>query len=277
MKILAIVVGVVVTVALAALAGAFAFSDRVADYLPSFLQPSVQGGQQLVFQVEPDGVDLAQALSESITVIERRVKDLGVRSKAEPLGQDRIVLSMAKTADVKRVIEVSTRRGRLQFRLIEVNLTPEQSVTGEPPAHAEILYVRGDRRPYSVYKRSAQTGRDLVDAQAAFDQRTGEPVVTFRFNANGTRRFSQITQENVDKPFAIVLDNEVISAPIIREPILGGSGQISGSLTVKDANDMAIQLRSGELPGRLTVIEQKASDSLNMRSPNRALLMRSDV
>jgi preprotein translocase subunit SecD len=159
--------------------------------------------------------------------------------------------------DPKRVIEVIARRGRLQFRLIETDLTPEQTVRGEAPPHAEVLYGRGDQQPHIVFKRSVLTGRDLVDAQAAFDARTSEPVITFRFNAEGARRFGQVTQENVGKPFAIVLDNEVVSAPIIREPILGGSGQISGRFTVEEANNLAIQLRSGELPGKLTLLEQR--------------------
>jgi preprotein translocase subunit SecD len=140
-------------------------------------------------------------------------------------------------------------------------MTPEQAVRGVPPVDAEELYgrgSRGERLPYRVYKRAMLTGRDLVDAQPGFDQRTNEPVVTFRFNANGARQFAQVTQENVGKPFAMVFDNEVISAPIIREPILGGMGQISGSFTVQSANDMALLLRSGELPGRLTVIEQRS-------------------
>jgi protein-export membrane protein SecD len=244
-------------VVVAALAAALTFSDRFGDYLPEVLQPTAEGGPQLVLGVEPDGVEIGQAVAESIRVIERRLKDLGVRSKAQPQGDNRILLSLPKSANVKRVIEVTTRRGSLQFRLVEVNLTPEQTVRGEPPAHAEVLYGRGDRKPYMVYKRSLLTGRDLVDAQAAFDQRTNEPVISFRFNANGARRFAQVTQENVGKPFAIVLDNEVMSAPIIREPIVGGSGQISGSFTVEEANDLAILLRAGELPGRLTLVEQR--------------------
>src|SRR5581483_3300429 len=103
----------------------------------------------------------------------------------------------------------------------------------------------------------AVSGADLTDAQAGFDQRTGEPVVNFRFDTAGARRFAQVTQENVGRPFAIVLDNKVISAPVIREPILGGSGQISGSFTVQQANDLAILLRAGALPAPLTVIEQR--------------------
>ena len=83
-----------------------------------------------------------------------------------------------------------------------------------------------------IEKRVMVSGEDLTDAQPGFDQRTSEPIVTFKFNTNGARRFAQVTQENVGRPFAIVLDNEVISAPVIREPILGGSGQISGNFTV---------------------------------------------
>jgi protein-export membrane protein SecD len=257
MKALAVVIGIVFAAAVAALAVALAFPDRFGDYLPEVLQPSVEGGPQLVLGVEPDGVDISQAVAESIRVIERRLNDLGVRFKAQPQDNDRILLRFATSVDTNRVIEVTTRRGRLQFRLIEVSMTPEEAVRGQPPAHAEVLYGRGDRKPYMVYKRPVLTGRDLVDAQAAFDQRTSNAVVSFRFNAEGARRFGQVTQENVGKPFAIVLDNEVLSAPIIREPILGGTGQISGAFTFEQASDMAIQLRSGELPGKLTLLEQR--------------------
>jgi preprotein translocase subunit SecD len=198
-------------------------------------------------------------------VIERRLKDLGVRFKAQPQDNNRILLSLSKLADVKRVIEVATRRGRLQFRLIETNtrrnVTPEQAVRGEPPAHAEELLGRRDRKPHLVYKRVMLTGRDVVDAQAGADPYLGLglPVVNLKFNANGTRQFAQVTQENVGKPFAIVLDNEVLSAPIIREPIIGGLVQISGNFTEQEANDMAILLRAGELPGELTVIEYRVT------------------
>jgi protein-export membrane protein SecD len=257
MKALAVIIGIVFAAAVAALAVVLAFPDRFGDYLPEILQPSVEGGPRLVLGVEPDGIDMGSAVAQSTSVIERRLKDLNVRFKVKPQDNDRILLHLAKSVDPKRVIEVTTRRGRLQFRLIETNLTPEQTVRGEAPPHAEVLYGRGDRQPYIVFKRSVLTGRDLVDAQAAFDARTSQPVITFRFNAAGARRFGQVTQENVGKPFAIVLDNEVMSAPVIREPILGGSGQISGNFTVEEANNLAIQLRSGELPGKLMLLEQR--------------------
>jgi preprotein translocase subunit SecD len=108
-----------------------------------------------------------------------------------------------------------------------------------------------------IEKRVLVSGADLTDAQPGFDSRTSEPVVNFRFNSAGARKFGAATVENVGKRFAAVLDNEVITAPTIREPILQGSGQISGSFTVESANDLAILLRAGALPAPLTVIEQR--------------------
>ena len=101
------------------------------------------------------------------------------------------------------------------------------------------------------------TGEDLVDAQTGFDRQTTEPVVNFRLSTSGGRKFGEVTSKNVGRPFAIVLDNVVISAPVIRQPILGGSGQISGSFTVESANDLAILLRAGSLPAKLTIVEER--------------------
>jgi preprotein translocase subunit SecD len=130
---------------------------------------------------------------------------------------------------------------------------------GQVPPDSELLYgtKAENKQPYVIEKRVVVSGEDLTDAQPGFDQRNGEPIVSFKFNNNGARRFAQITQENVGKPFAIVLDNEVISAPVIREPILGGSGQISGNFTVQAANDLAILLRAGALPAPLQIIEER--------------------
>jgi preprotein translocase subunit SecD len=130
---------------------------------------------------------------------------------------------------------------------------------GRAPPDSEVLFENqgGQQVPVLVYKQSLVEGADLTDAQAGFDQRTSEPIVSFRFNTSGARKFATATQENVGLRFAIVLDNKVISAPVIREPILGGSGQISGNSTVESPNDLAILLRAGALPAKLTVIEQR--------------------
>ena len=110
---------------------------------------------------------------------------------------------------------------------------------------------------YLVEQRVSMSGDTLIDAQAGFDQRTNEPIVSFRFNTVGAREFARMTGEKVGMPMAVVLDGVVLAAPIIREPILGGSGQISGNFTVESANDLAMLLRSGALPAPLTIIEER--------------------
>jgi preprotein translocase subunit SecD len=113
----------------------------------------------------------------------------------------------------------------------------------------------GQRVP--VERRVIVEGGDLTDAQPAFDSRTQEPIVNFRFNLRGAQRFGQATTEAVGRPLAIVLDNEVISAPRILQPITGGSGQISGRFTVQQANDLSVLLRAGALPAKLTIVEER--------------------
>jgi preprotein translocase subunit SecD len=143
--------------------------------------------------------------------------------------------------------------------MVDQTTPVDQAQQGRVPPESEILKgpAKEGSPPYLIERRVLVSGEDLTDAQPGFDQRNGEPIVTFRFNNNGARRFAHVTQENVGRPFAIVLDNEVISAPVIREPILGGSGQISGSFTVQQANDLAILLRAGALPAPLTIIEER--------------------
>src|SRR3569623_888200 len=142
--------------------------------------------------------------------------------------------------------------------MVDVTNQVEQAVQGRVPSEDDRLYSASQpKTPYLVEKRVLVSGGDLTDAQPGFDQRTSEPVVSFRFITSGARKFAEATQENVGKPFAIVLDNEVISAPVIREPIIGGSGQISGSFTAQSANDLAILLRAGALPAPLTIIEER--------------------
>jgi len=261
MQALKVVLGLLVLVAIAALAVVVAVPDRLGDYLPFLRSGPGQGGPFFVIQVEPDGVELNQAVADSIKVIERRFNDLGglaARASVEPLETDRIRVRLAPRSDVERLMEVATRRGRLEFRLVDVSMTPQDALRLGPPAGSEVLYGRDDKVPYLVEKYAAITSRDLADAQAGFDPRTQEPVINFKFNTAGARKFARLTQENVGRPFAIVLDSAVISAPVIREPILGGAGQISGNFTVQSAIDLAVLLRSGELPGRLFVIEVRS-------------------
>jgi protein-export membrane protein SecD len=137
-------------------------------------------------------------------------------------------------------------------------VSPDQAQQGRLPPESELLMSASSPKvPYVVKKQVLVSGGELTDAQPGFDQRTNEPIVSFRFNTTGSRKFAQATVENVGQPFAIVLDNEVISAPVIREPITGGQGQISGNFTVQSANDLAVLLRAGALPAPLTVVEER--------------------
>ncbi len=217
------------------------------------------GGLIRLNPTEPAIVErIRQAVEQSIQIIERRVNELGT---VEPLiqrqGIDRILVQVPGLQDPTRLKELLGKTAKLDFRLVDMGLTPEQAQQSGVPPEDELLYGTKQHEPYLIRKAVAVSGADLTDAQPGFDQRTSEPMVSFRFNSNGARRFAQITQENVGKPFAIVLDNQVISAPVIREPILGGSGQITGSFTVQEANDLAILLRAGALPAPLTIIEER--------------------
>lgn len=200
-----------------------------------------------------------QAVEQSIQIIEKRVNELGT---VEPLiqrqGADRILVQVPGLQDPTRLKEILGKTAKMDFRMVDSTVSAEQALQGRAPADAEVLRgVEAPKAPYVVKKQVLVSGGDLTDAQPGFDQRTGEPIVSFRFNTSGARKFAQATLENVGQPFAIVLDNEVISAPVIREPITGGSGQISGNFTVQGANDLAILLRAGALPAPLTIIEER--------------------
>jgi preprotein translocase subunit SecD len=200
-----------------------------------------------------------QAVGQSIQIIERRVNELGT---VEPLiqrqGTDRILVQVPGLQDPTRLKQLLGQTAKLDFRMVDTAVPPETARQGNLPREDELLYSSDEpKTPYVVEKRILVSGEDLTDAQPGFDQRTSEPIVTFRFNTSGARKFAEVTQQNVGKPFAIILDNQVISAPVIREPILGGSGQISGNFTVESANDLAILLRAGALPAPLTIIEER--------------------
>jgi preprotein translocase subunit SecD len=200
---------------------------------------------------------IRQAVDQSIQIIERRVNELGlVEPTIQREGIDRILVQVPGLQDPSRLKEILGKTAKLDFRMVDQSMPAEQAAETRPPADSEVLDGEGGVK-YLIEKRVLVSGADLTDAQPGFDQRTSEPIVSFRFNSSGARKFAEATQANVGKPFAIVLDNKVISAPVIREPILGGSGQISGTFTVQSANDLAILLRAGALPAPLTIIEER--------------------
>ena len=202
---------------------------------------------------------LRRTIEQSIQIVERRVNELGtVEPVIQRQGTDRILVQVPGLQDPTRLKELLGKTAKMEFRMVDTTVSPDQAQQGRLPPDSELLMSASSPKiPYVVKKQVLVSGGELTDAQPGFDQRTNEPIVSFRFNTTGARKFAQATVENVGQPFAIVLDNEVISAPVIREPITGGQGQISGSFTVQSANDLAVLLRAGALPAPLTVVEER--------------------
>jgi preprotein translocase subunit SecD len=202
---------------------------------------------------------MRKTIEQSIQIVERRVNELGT---VEPIiqrqGTDRILVQVPGLQDPTHLKELLGKTAKMEFRMVDTSVSPEQARQSGVPPDSELLpsATKGETS-YVVKKQVLVSGGDLTDAQPSFDQRSGEPIVSFKFNTAGSRKFAQATTENVGLPFAIVLDKQVISAPVIREPITGGQGQISGSFTVQSANDLAILLRAGALPAPLTVVEER--------------------
>jgi preprotein translocase subunit SecD len=202
---------------------------------------------------------IRQAVEQSIQIVERRVNELGT---VEPLiqrqGTDRILVQVPGLQDPTRLKELLGKTAKMEFRMVDLTVPPDQAAGGRAPPDSELLpSAEATGQSYVIKKQVLVSGGDLTDAQPGFDQRSGQPIVSFKFNTSGSRKFAQATTEHVKEPFAIVLDNKVISAPVIQEPITGGQGQISGSFTVQQANDLAILLRAGALPAPLTIIEER--------------------
>jgi SecD/SecF fusion protein len=213
------------------------------------------------FTLTEEGINyrINTALSQSIEVVGRRVNELGT---TEPIiqrqGTERILVQVPGLDDPERLKEIIGQTAQLTFQMVDQSVPVQEAIDTRPPPGTRVLYSTDEFPvPYLIENRVIVSGENLVDAQATFDQRTNEPVVSFRFDSQGATRFGQATQQNVGRLFAIILDNQVISAPQIREPILGGTGQISGNFTVQSANDLAVLLRAGALPADLTIIEER--------------------
>jgi SecD/SecF fusion protein len=236
------------------------------DLLQSLSQPiggSLAGGNGRTLDVTQTaaGVQLTQtdaaiaakvrqAVGQSIEVLNRRINAMGTKETVvERQGASRILIEVPGLTDTTRLKQIIGQTAKLEFRLV--------ADPGELPNDVETLPMQTGGGTIQVEKRVMVDGADLVDAQQSFDQQTGEPDVTFRFNLRGGQKFGQVTSENVGRPFAIVLDGKVISAPVIRSPITGGTGQITGNFSLEQASNLAILLRAGALPAKLTVVEER--------------------
>ena len=214
------------------------------------------------------------AILQSIEIIRRRVDEVGTN---EPIiqrqGDDRILVQLPGLDDPERIKRLLGKTARMNFRMVNETASIDEALSGRVPPGSDLLYELDPRTgektlPYIIYKRIGVSGDELVDANPSMDQ-FNQPVVSLRFDSTGSRKFGDLTSKNVGKRFAIVLDGEVISAPVIREAITGGSGQISGNFTFETASDLAVLLRAGALPAPLTILEERSvgpslgKDSIN--------------
>jgi preprotein translocase subunit SecD len=203
------------------------------------------------------------AIQRSIEIVRRRIDETGTREPSiQRQGDERILIQLPGVKDPERIKELIGQTAKMDFRFIDMSVSAEQASAGALPATAELLpsldtNANGNpERWYVVNKRIIVSGENLTDAQATFQE--NRPVVSFRFDSVGGKRFADATSQNIGRLFAIVLDGKVISAPVIQSAILGGSGIIEGgNMTVQTANDLALLLRAGALPAPLTVLEER--------------------
>ncbi len=195
-----------------------------------------------------------QTLSQSIEIVRRRIDETGTR---EPIiqrqGDDRILIQLPGVDDPQRIKDLLGKTAKMTFHLVDESVSEGK----RPGASARVVpFANNPMQSIAINRRELLTG-DMLESASYCPDQYGRPAVCFRFNRIGAKKFCDITRGNVDKPFAIVLDDEIITAPNINEPICGGSGQISGNFTIQEANDLALLLRAGALPAELIVMEER--------------------
>jgi preprotein translocase subunit SecD len=237
---------------------------RILRAVEQGIEVESQSGGKLVVRYSEQArrEKLDQALVQSIEIVRRRVDEFGTSEPTiQRQGDDRILVQLPGVDDPERVKRLIGRTAKMTFHLVDDRYQPGMQLPAAPPpgmmyAPLDDKRVTGGQPvTYVIQRRAMVTGDTLVDSQPTYEQ--GRPVVSFRFDNVGARKFAQATQQNVGKPFAIVLDGRIISAPVIREPILGGSGIISGGFTPEDAKDLAVLLRAGALPAPMTILEER--------------------
>ena len=218
---------------------------------------NLMDGNRVVIRPTTAGLnaEVDAAMTQAVEVIRRRIDELGTREPSiVRQGETRIVVQVPGLQDPEALKALLGKTAKLEFKLVDTTADPAMAAQGRAPPGSQVL-PHVDGGVIVVKRRVLVSGDQLIDSQPSFQD--GLPVVSFRFDSVGGRRFAKATQENVGLPFAIILDGQVISAPRINEPILGGSGIISGNFTTESANELAILLRSGKLPVALTVIEER--------------------
>ena len=207
------------------------------------------------------------AVDQALETIRNRIDQFGVSEPdIRPQQGNRILVQLPGVKDAQRAINIIDKTALLEFKLVDEDSGIEGALKGDVPAGSKIYYeVTGgqgtslpERKvPYLLKDRTVLTGEYITDARVQFEPRFNEPYVSLSFNSMGARIFERITEENIKKRLAIVLDGNVYSAPVIQDKISGGKAQITGRFSVEDARDLAIVLRAGALPAPVVVIEER--------------------
>ncbi|MEO6434066.1 MAG: protein translocase subunit SecD [Sphingomicrobium sp.] len=230
-----------------ALTGARDWDVKVEDSTRIIMIPTVAGSTQA----------LKNAMGVARDVVRRRIDPGGTKEiTVITQGGNRLLVQVPGVEDPVALQKLIGQTARLEFKLVDQSADPNQVAQGRAPAGSQALAMADGTGFVAVKRRVMVSGEQLVDARQGYDS-NNQPVIDITFNGTGARRFGRATQENVGKPFAIILDDKVLSAPNINEPILGGKAQISGSFTVDSANALAVSLASGKLPVKLNVIEER--------------------
>jgi preprotein translocase subunit SecD len=214
---------------------------------------------RVVLSPTPSGTAraLKDARGVARDVVRRRIDPGGTKEiTVITEGQNRILVQVPGVEDPEALKKLIGQTARLEFKLVDLSANPQEVAAGHAPPGSQVLPMADGSGFIAVKRRVMVSGDQLTDAKQSFDQ-NGQPDIDITFNTAGARRFGRVTQENVNKPFAIILDDKVLSAPNINEPILGGRAQISGNFTVQAAHDLAVSLSSGKLPVKLNVIEER--------------------
>ena len=254
--------------------GRYAEAKKLVTDLNPSLATSVLGGGTKQYDITESGGGVMvlrmtdaykvqakqQILEQSIEVVRRRIDELGTREPSiSRQGEDRVLVEVPGLQDPQQLKNILGKTAKMTFQLVDEAANPNAATA---PIGDDILPMMTEipgqvPQKIVVQRRVLVSGDRLTDAGVAFDSRSGQPAVTTRFDSVGARQFGEMTKEHVGRRFAIVLDKQVLSAPVIQEPILGGSGQITGSFTTKTANDLAVLLRAGALPAPLKIIEER--------------------
>jgi len=232
---------------------------RLKSTLGNTVEVASSGNTITVSYTDKQKTEMMQdAMSRSIEIVRRRIDALGTKEPSiQSQGGKYILVQLPGVSDPEHIKGLIGQTAKMSFHLVNESVSQEQLISGHAPSGTMFLsLMENPIQKIPVYSRIEVSGESLKNSQADFDQ-NNMPVVTTEFDASGARRFAKLTTEHVNERFAIVLDDKVLSAPTIREPIPGGRGQISGGFSLQEAKDLAVLLRSGALPAPLRVIEER--------------------